>query len=117
MFRTKREIQQWIKECKQKVTYNLPEITWPSKWIVHKLAVTTNWFEPMIIEEVAKTVGWQMSPMEIVKCCQGKSLKLFHQLRADVVGKWIDWGWVTTMLVSRYAHESSKRKLPRQISH
>ena len=75
------------------MTYDLPCISHPSKQTVHKLAVTTNWFEPifwMVIEEVAKTEGWWMSPMEIVKCCQGKSLKLFHQLRADIVGKWID---------------------------
>ena len=60
MSRPKREIQQGIKECKQKATYNLPEITQPSKWIVCKLAVTTNWFEPifwMIIEEVEKWWG------------------------------------------------------------
>jgi len=94
MSRPKRQIQQWLMEYKwQKVTYDLPQISHPSKQTVHKLAVTTNWFQPMvwtIINEAATMVGWQMSPTEIVKCCQGRCQQLFLWLRADVVGKWID---------------------------
>jgi hypothetical protein len=44
----------------------------------------------VIIIEVMATVGWTMSPTEIVKGCQVRSKKLFHSLHADVVRKWID---------------------------
>ena len=43
-----------------------------------------------MIIEVTATVGWLMSPTEIVKGCQARSKKLFHSLHADVVCKWIN---------------------------
>jgi len=116
MSRPKRDIQHWVKEHKQeKATYNISNITWPSKQIVvHKLAVATNWFQPIfwiIIDESTKMVGWQMSPTKIVSCCKGRSPTLFHLLRADVVGKWIDWSgsqpcWSASML-AKVAKENS----------
>ena len=44
----------------------------------------------MMIIEVTATVGWSMSPTEIVKGCQARSKKLFHSLCANVVHKWIN---------------------------
>jgi hypothetical protein len=39
---------------------------------------------------VVATVSHRMSATDIVKGCQARSWRLFHSLRADVVGKWID---------------------------
>ncbi|KAF8318611.1 uncharacterized protein EI90DRAFT_3133107 [Cantharellus anzutake] len=65
----------------------------PGMMKVRKFARATNWFQPIfwvVITEVAATVGWSMSPTEIVKGCQTRSQKLFQSLWADVVRKWID---------------------------
>jgi hypothetical protein len=108
MSRPKRVIQQWLKEHKQwKATYYLPKMVQLSRQRVREFASATNWFQPTfwtIISEVAETVGQEMSPTKIVKGCQRRSWKLFHLLRADVVGKWIDRSgsrpcWSTAVLV------------------
>jgi hypothetical protein len=110
--RPKRQIQQWLKGQKQqKPTYILPKISQLSKRRTCKLSSTTNWFQPIfwtIISEVTETVGWQMSPIEIVKGCQRRCQRLFRCMRADVVRKWIDrsgskpcWSAVTLAKVAK----------------
>ena len=93
MSRPKRKIQQWLKE--RKTTYCQPKSMRLCRQKTRELATTTNWFQPIlwaIISEVARIVGRKMSPIEIVRRCKGRSNKLFHRLRADVVRKWIGVG-------------------------
>jgi hypothetical protein len=90
MSRPKRRIQEWLQQKRQKTIHNP---IGPPVQRVRELAKATNWFQPIfwtIITEVAEDIGWQMSPTEIVRGCQTRSIRLFRSLHADVIGKWIN---------------------------
>ena len=90
----KHHIQEWLGEQKRwKTTYHAKNFVQPPRQMMWKFSRTMNWFQPIfwtVIIEVAATVGWLMSPTEIVKGCQMRSKNLFHSLCADIICKWID---------------------------